>query len=268
MRTLYLSKRQDLTVRTDGPSLWIEEKGKAGRRIPLRLIGRVVVSGNILLESDVLILLAENNIPVSFLTRRGTSMVSTIRVDSGEGVMRERVEKLKVVPWGIPRVKEWLSARRSYFRMETLKRFNPVLHRRFSTEGFREDLYRRWLHRVAPGGGVVFRVVRGILYTCILERLQDIGFDPHSGFIHREDFGLVKDFLYALAGEMERHVIQFFYRSNGMDHLLTFSDGQSHLTDEGMKDVVFRFENQRERIYCAIDLLLDDLFTLMREVGV
>ncbi len=52
-RTLYLNENKGLTVLRDGPSVWIKEDGKAGRRIPARLVGRVVVIGNLRLEAGV-----------------------------------------------------------------------------------------------------------------------------------------------------------------------------------------------------------------------
>ncbi len=268
MRTLYLSTGNGLTVKADGPSLWIEERGRAGRRVPIRLVERVIVSGNVMMESAVITLLADNSIPISFITGRGRVVISTTPMERSDRALRERIEKLRTTPWGVSRVKDWLRARRSHFRMETLRRFNPSLHDLFSTEGFREDLYRKWLRRAAPSGGVVFNVVKGILHTFIVGRLERLGLDPHAGLVKKEDFGLVKDFLYALTGEVERQVVQFFAGRRRTDHLLTHSGGRPDLTREGMRDVILRFENQKERVLCGIDLLLDDLFTIMRELGI
>jgi len=63
-RTLYLFENDGITATLDGPSLWIERPLKAGQRIPLRLISRVFLVGEIKISSTAILALAEHNIPL------------------------------------------------------------------------------------------------------------------------------------------------------------------------------------------------------------
>lgn len=51
-KTLYLTESgNDICVRRDGPSVWITTRDKAGQRAPGRLLGRVIIMGNVRLDA-------------------------------------------------------------------------------------------------------------------------------------------------------------------------------------------------------------------------
>jgi CRISPR/Cas system-associated endonuclease Cas1 len=70
-KTLYLSEKQTLRIRCDGPSLWVEQANCAGQRVPARLVRRAIVVGNVTLDSGTLTLLAQRGVPIALLDRRG-----------------------------------------------------------------------------------------------------------------------------------------------------------------------------------------------------
>ncbi len=69
MSTLYLD-RKNLTVKLDGHTMALYEAGEKRGTVPLKLLERVVIRGNINLESRLLCALGENNVDVLFLTGR------------------------------------------------------------------------------------------------------------------------------------------------------------------------------------------------------
>ncbi|MFN3531862.1 MAG: CRISPR-associated endonuclease Cas1, partial [Candidatus Brocadia sp.] len=66
-RTLYLNENTTLNVIRDGPSIVVKEGKKSGRRVPARMIQRVIITGNIKLETSLITLFTQNNVPVTFL---------------------------------------------------------------------------------------------------------------------------------------------------------------------------------------------------------
>jgi CRISPR/Cas system-associated endonuclease Cas1 len=78
-RTLYLNEGSSkLTVTRDGPSVLIKSDEIADRRIPVRLIGRVIIIGSVRLDADIITLFAEHNVPVIFMTRNSEESVVAI----------------------------------------------------------------------------------------------------------------------------------------------------------------------------------------------
>lgn len=63
-KTLYLNEGDiPISLHADGPSLLIKLPHSAERRIPLRVLGRVIIFGNIRIDADALTLLGMHNIP-------------------------------------------------------------------------------------------------------------------------------------------------------------------------------------------------------------
>ncbi len=77
-RTLYLTETEKFKATVDGPSILIDWPNKAGQRIPLRLISRCVIVGNIKLESAVISTLTSHNIPVIFTDISGSELAIAI----------------------------------------------------------------------------------------------------------------------------------------------------------------------------------------------
>ncbi len=68
-----------------------------------------------------------------------------------------------------------------------------------------------------------------------------------------------------MGGESDIQTLQFF-RSKGLGKLIDNDDEEWAITDEGIKNIVHRFENRRGDIKEKIDKTIDDLFDLIREM--
>lgn len=73
MSTLYLD-RKNLALKLDGQALALYEDGGKRGTVPLRMLERVVVRGNVELESRLLGAFAEHRVDVLFLSGRGSRL--------------------------------------------------------------------------------------------------------------------------------------------------------------------------------------------------
>lgn len=125
-------------------------------------------------------------------------------------------------------------------------------------KGLRKINERKWL--------AVNGVVTAIFRTVIIERLITTGLDPHLGVIHRRhNHGLALDICYIMGGESDIQTLQFF-RSRGLKELIRNDDANWTVSDDGIKNIVHRFENRRRDLREKIDKTIDDLFDLIREM--
>ncbi len=109
-KTLYLTENQKLRVRSDGPSLWIEQAEHAGQRVPARLIRRMVVVGNIALDTGSLTLLASRGVPIALLNRKGEPLAMVLGVEDGAVQRRARQAALQEDRKKQRRIANWLDA--------------------------------------------------------------------------------------------------------------------------------------------------------------
>lgn len=71
MRSLYLDGTRTLRVTADGPSLEVAAKGQAVRRFPLRRLGRLCVTGSVVLSAEALTACLNRGIAIAFLRPDG-----------------------------------------------------------------------------------------------------------------------------------------------------------------------------------------------------
>ncbi|RME64149.1 MAG: hypothetical protein D6778_08465, partial [Nitrospirae bacterium] len=69
-KSLYIAPRKGLRIKRDGPSVWITAEGEAGRRVPVKLIERVVVVGDVSVPCSVVTLFTSEGVPVLFFNPR------------------------------------------------------------------------------------------------------------------------------------------------------------------------------------------------------
>ncbi len=270
-RTLYLNDSKGIYVRLDGPSLWIKEKFRAWRRVPLRLIGEVVIKGNIRMETGVITRLVGSGIPVTFLDTKNDLIATTLELDTTQTILRYRVERLRSSKNGNDRIREWLYARRKMFQIALIKRFCPHLRAIIDRKGIKEDIYKEYvgqlLSRVPDEEmiEVVRCVIKGMFHELVLKKTLTLELNPHQGFLHpHENFGFVKDICHALVPEIERQIIQFFNSPNSL-HYLEKDGNRWVINREGMKNIAIRFENHKDRLKSLLDTLFEDFFSILRE---
>lgn len=278
-KTLYLNENNAIIVKKDGPSLWIKEGNRAGRRVPVRLIGQVVIRGNIMLESAVITLLTENGIPVSFISCGKGSTATTMSVNPSSLTVRNRLLRLARSEAGQVMAKELFSSWSKNLKLGLIKKLHPEKAEEICEKGIKAGDLQRLLNsamaRIAETGkrAAIKEVIEGLFHELLLKRIMELELDPHVGFIHpHHNFGLVKDFCYAIEAERDRQMMQFF-ESRFCDRYLykktkpasAAADRGWTLNSEGMKNLVVRFENRKKITMGYVEALLDDFFGILRE---
>ncbi|GBD96669.1 MAG TPA: hypothetical protein ENG83_10840 [Nitrospirae bacterium] len=269
-RTLYISQANKPVIKRDGPSIWVKEEGRAGRRIPARLVGRVIVIGNVRLDSGTITLFADNNIPITFMNRRADESAVVIPYNHR---LPDHYKEQKVLldsEGTILHYQKWATAKRILLQLNMLRRYVPPLAAKLEIKGFGEGNYqeilkgirkvkeRKWL--------AVNGIITGIFRNVIIESLIHSGLDPHLGVIHRRhNFGLALDICYIMGGESDMQTLQFFHSVN-LRELIKNETGHWVMTDRGIRNIAHRFENKRKEVKEKAEDIIDELFDLIREM--
>jgi hypothetical protein len=272
-RTLYLNENKGLRVFRDGPSIWIKEEGRAGRRIPARLIGRVIIIGNLRFEAGVVTLFTGNDIPVTFINHRGDAAAVAMPYNHH---LPRHYEEQKVFlenEENEDRFKRWVYAKRREAQIRVVKRLSKGVARSFAEKGFREKDYQQFIEEFKPTGqakdeywrvacGIVSNLFREMAIGCVVK--ADL--DPHLGVIYRRhNFGFALDLCRVLEAEIDLQCIQFLKGAKEREFLIKGSAGWA-VSKEGMKDIIHRFENRRKQLQEIVERLMDDIFEMMREL--
>ncbi len=270
-RTMYVNDNNRLFIKVDGPSLWIKEKEKAGRRVPLRFIDQVIIAGNVVIETGVITLLAEHGVPVLFLNKKNGIKATVLESDTTYTILKEKMERLRLSIEGQKRVRQWLNARRRNLQRRLLIELNKGFRWRIKKKGLKEEDYTHYittlLLKEIKDGSIkpVQNILDGLIHETVLKKVLEAELDPHISFLHAcQNFAFIKDLSYALEAEKDRQTIQFF-KSPCAEQFICRKDGVWDINSRGMKNIVVRFENHRERFLKDIDLLLIDFFELLRE---
>lgn len=283
-RTLYLNENDnDLMLRRDGPSLWVKAKEKAGQRIPVRVISRVVIIGNVKLDSDAITLFAENDVPVVFMNHRADEVAVAMPYNHR---LPKHYDKQKVFlenDNNTARYENWASTRRMLIQANVVKRLYPeIAHmvRRGIGEGNYQELIRQKKPSNEEQWSVAAGIVNNLFRGLIIEHVLKADIDPHLGVLHRRhNFGFVLDICYILGAESDMQCIQFFRpvcpagRSDnkGREAGSTCSfmekrQNRYRVTGAGFRDIIHRFENRRAALHNMVENTIDELFELIREL--
>ena len=261
-----------MTIQRDGPSLWIMVGNKAGRRVPARLISRVIITGNVKLDSGVITLFTENGVPVTFLNRRGDILGTALGVVNPDWRLKERQTILFVSSVYRSRVLNWITAKRRNSQIQLLKDLACKEIELFLSKGLREKDFKKAISSYLPDDEHAVRIIagtiKGMTYELITNCLLTSDLDPHLGVLHRRyNMGLVRDLCYIIEAETVRQTIQFF-RLKRWDVYLEGQNGEWALKPAGIKSIAMRFESHQKRVQEIIGCLIDDIFQLMRELAI
>jgi CRISPR/Cas system-associated endonuclease Cas1 len=267
-RTLYLCESKGLSIRRDGPSVWIEQAGVAGRRVPVQMLERVVIMGSVEINTLVLSLFSSWNIPVSIFTRKGDVVSVMVRYDES---FPENYHRQKIFHRSEFNMERFRNITR-YWRRETqkaaLNRYSKRLYTVFRDNGYKETFFQKIIEHetifLRERYQMVYRIVYGMFGQLILSVLRDAGLDPGIGVIHRRHpHGLVKDIAHMIEAEIHMQALQLFKtRAAG-----TKVSGIG-VTSDGMRDIALRFENRRKAIVCLINRVVDNILEAMRDLEV
>ncbi len=277
-KTLYLHESRGLTVRADGPSLWVKERGRAGVRVPARRVDRVIISGNVPIDSGLLLLFAERSVPVTFLSLRGEPVATSVGLASPDEVLRDRQRLLGRSREGRIRAKSWLRAREHDFQLGLLRRFRPDLAASFRRCGFRSRDYRRVVEAFfadrSEAAARVGEIFHSLLFEAVLKSVTEQRFDCHCGILsRREDFGLVRDLLCILRPFVDDLTLRFLVslrwmrgrRALGREVPFLYRKGGWKVSRTGRREMAERFEGRRERLGSVIGFLLEEYARMLRE---
>ncbi|MBI4847727.1 MAG: CRISPR-associated endonuclease Cas1 [Nitrospirae bacterium] len=269
-RTLYINQTSKPVIFRDGPSIWVEEEGKAGRRIPARLVGRVIIIGNVKLDSGTITLFAENNTPITFMNNRTDETAVVIPYNHR---LPDHYKEQKIFldsKENIEHFEQWANSKRALLQMALLRRFLPKLMPRFETVGFGEGNYQEILKTLRKVGDRKWLAANGIINNIfrnmIVEHMIKSGLDPHLGVLHRRhNFGLALDLCYIMSGMSDLQTLQFFHTCK--DNNFIEKDRENwFVTDAGIRNIIHRFENRRAAMQEKVENILDELFALIREM--
>ena len=123
-KTLYILEKRGLEVLRDGPSIWIMENGKAGRRIPARLVSHVVIIGNVKMDAGTITLFTDNNVPVTFMSKNRGEIAVTIPHNHHLNSHSEEQKHLLARDGNIQRYNQWLQAERRRMQLKVVKKLS------------------------------------------------------------------------------------------------------------------------------------------------
>ncbi|MEW6418333.1 MAG: CRISPR-associated endonuclease Cas1 [Nitrospirota bacterium] len=269
-RTLYLNENKGLRVFRDGPSIWVKEDGKAGRRIPARLVGRVIIIGNLKLEAGVITLFTNYDIPVTFINHRGDSVAVAIPYNHHLPRHYEEQKVFLEAEGNIDRYKSWLYAGRKETQINVIRRISKGIAGLFIAKGFREKDYHRVIEKFKPSNDELWKVVSGVASNLFREMIigcvVKADLDPHLGVLYRRhNFSLALDICHILEPEIDMQCIQFLKTEREKGYMVKDRIGWS-ISKDGMRDIIHRFENRRKQVRATVEKLIDDIFELMREL--
>ncbi len=269
-RTLYLNETKGMEVLRDGPSIFIKQEGSSGRRVPARLIGRAVIIGNVRLDVGIIMMLTDNNVPVTFMNRKGEEFAVAIPFNHHLPKHYEEQTIFLDKDKNIDAYKRWLFSHRRKCQINTIKRISKSTAEKMMTEGFRNKDYKDFIVKIVAGKEgqfkIIFDIINNFIKTMIIESLIKADIDPHMGVLNRRhNFGLALDICYALEPEADLHCIQFLFAATDKDFMIKKGNNWT-ISDDGMRDLIHRFENKRMTLHETIESIIDGLFRLMREL--
>jgi len=270
-RSLYLIENGHIKAIADGPSILVNLPQKSMQRVPLRLIGRVVVIGNIHIETTLFCLLAEHNIPVLImdLAGRKRAVVIPLVINS---LQHSRWQKLFLIS---TRYREkfinWAKTKRAILQIKVLQRLFPRKARMFS-RGVGEGNYQLAIKPFLPLDKDKLEAARNFVSSLfqgsVIKHAIDAGLDINLGIIHkRSHLGLAHDLGFVVEPQVDEQLIEFF-RAEGQKKFLERDFMGWKLTREGVRNIIQRFEEKRKEIDEIIENIIDEIFYLMRELSV
>lgn len=257
-KTLYLSEKEALRIRCDGPSLWIEQTNRAGQRVPARLVRRAIVVGNVALDSASLTLLAQRGVPVALLDRRGEPLAMVIGLHDGTRQRRTRQAALSEDRAKCEHIKAWLDAWERGRQLRVIRSLDPNRARQWRRTGYRQTDYEDWLLKEARMRNCHARhrtFLTGALHELIAAEIMAQGWNVHAGV--REPgspLGLVKDCYAAMQPDLDRIWLTLPVRA---------SESRRPLSTRALAGC---FESARTRLEALLRLMLEQYARLLWEI--
>ncbi|MFN3480856.1 MAG: hypothetical protein ACK415_10775, partial [Thermodesulfovibrionales bacterium] len=153
----------------------------------------------------------------------------------------------------------WLKEKRAFLEAEVLRRLSG--YTRVNSTDY-SDVISFFMPAEKDKWKTVYRMLKMLFWSFIIEELINRNLHPHYGIIHRRGaFGLVRDCLYAISPETVLQALQFF-RSDSIEKLIEPSHRAFLLTSRGIHNIVARFENKQYIAKKIMKDITDKLFEL------
>ncbi|HWP57515.1 MAG TPA: CRISPR-associated endonuclease Cas1 [Candidatus Acidoferrales bacterium] len=255
-KTLYLAENQNLRVRSDGPSLWIEQERRAGRRVPARLVSRMIVVGNVALDTGALTLLARRGVPITLLDRKGEPVAIVLGTEDGAVQRRARQAALQEERESRRRIANWLDAWERGRQLRLLRQVDPSRSLLWRRTGFRRSDYEEWVLAASRARGQQLHArafLRGALQELIAAEIIAAGWNPHAGARNgATPLGLVKEFALALQADVDAIWLSLALPERGNARACT-------------RALAAQFESARPRLEALVRLMLEQYARMLWE---
>lgn len=259
-RSLYLFENENrITVHRDGPSVLITKKGKAPTRIPVKLVDKVIVIGNIRIDSYSLLLFSENQIPVLFLDNKNREQALLLPYNHKLPAFYKAQKILLNSEQSVKRFRKWIKTRRMFEQVRVLR----TLFKNFTIpDEIGEGNYQFILSKIKTHNekwNIVKEVVQNFIKAVVAGRLLRAQIDLHLGVIHkRVNFGLLLDLLMIFEPEADLETVEFF--------LTTGVSSDNNLTEPEIKSIIERFESRRHLIANVVETVIDEFIEILRDI--
>ncbi len=224
--------------------------------MPVRLIRRVLIAGNVALDTESLTAFAQRGVPITLLNREGEPVAVVLGCAAGLFAQRGRQAAALEDPRRRDRLCAWMRAWERGRRLVLASRLDPVTAAQWRRDGMRSADYDAWIARQARLRSVSLRrrgFFRAALQTLALEAIVEAGWDPHLGLLHRaQPLGFVRDCVAALQPDAD----------------LVWLDSDAATPDEAgtlPQALAGHFEARRPRLAALLRRLLDKFAVMIWE---
>lgn len=107
---------------------------------------------------------------------------------------------------------------------------------------------------------IVKDIIENFLKAIITGRIIQAGLDIHYGIIHkRVNYGLLLDLSLIFEPEADFQTIKFFQSAKSAIH-------NGEITEEGIKQIIDRFESRRDNFTQSVETVIDELFEIIKDL--
>ncbi|MEW6488328.1 MAG: CRISPR-associated endonuclease Cas1 [Thermodesulfobacteriota bacterium] len=267
-RALYLAEADGLVVRADGPSLRIEQPGKAAWHVPPGRVGRAVFWGNVLVESAAIGLLLAGGVPVSFVGRRGETMGLAWAPTETLGPLAGLLDRRRRDPEWVEAYRLLLDAQVRQARLELVRRISPAVHLRWTESGFRGADWDAWRTTVLTGDLRVdppWRYLKSLVWEAVTALVRRLGLDAHRGLLDpRQPLGLVHELARPLAPWIDG-AVHWGLRAGLVRRGAGGDESAAALTPAAVRRWTARFEGELPWLERDITRRIDEVLDLARD---
>jgi len=267
-RTLYITERKGLVVKRDGPSIWVKESGNAGRRVPVRLINMVVVIGSITIDTGIIALLSQNDVPIMFMNLRGeeVALASMARakpfeyVDIQAHMIEKGVSISNYVAWSHSKRRKISYLVRSF---HAERKDGPFAEAWSDCSEMEHSIARARLEHPLTVHNA-FQILESLAREMTISILERAHLNPHTGIMHRNaEFGFARDLCFMIEPEIEVQAAGFAFSAR-QEHFTVNVGRSCVLSRAGVRKLVEAFEDSKTVLARYVEDILSSYLIFVR----